>query len=62
MGGLVACRVLIGVFEAGFLPGEPEPFVPERVDDLLDHRMRLLDINVLQALRAPVAIEFILYC
>jgi MFS family permease len=22
MGGLIACRILIGVFEAGFLPGE----------------------------------------
>lgn len=47
--GLVACRFLLGLFEAGFMPGElVYPSVKKSCAEVR-YRLYLLDRNVLQA-------------
>jgi MFS family permease len=53
--GLVVCRVLLGVFEAGFFPGMPPN--PPTGRSLIVCRLHLPTLNVLPALRATVTCQ-----
>jgi hypothetical protein len=52
-GGLVAMRVLVGLFEAGLFPGMLTTHTNRHISD--PSRLRLSHIYVLQTLRAPMA-------
>jgi hypothetical protein len=56
--GLVAMRVLIGIFEAGLMPGRPRQYPYMTLPYL--RRMYLFDFNVLSKVRASMEVEFVL--
>jgi hypothetical protein len=62
--GLIACRVLLGFFEAGIVPGTSflRPASQYRVSANFCGRLHLLDQHVLQTLRGSVAHVPVLQC